>query len=97
MLNETIYYLGWLYTFFEVGWLARQLFETTRAGGRLLLGNTRSGTEDELLRPWLIATYRDLFSNVGYELEGEAVHTGVKEGAELEVLLSLFRKSEPTA
>ena len=90
VLSETIYYLGWLYSFFDVAWLSFQLFSATRHGGRLLLANTFGGVEDYLLRPWVVRTYRDLFLNVGYRLESEEVFRGVKSGADIEVLFSLF-------
>jgi hypothetical protein len=48
-----------------VAWLAVQLFEATRSGGRLMLANSMDENEDWLLRPWIIRTYRDLFVNVG--------------------------------
>jgi hypothetical protein len=92
VLSETIYYLGWLYPFFDVGWLAAELFGATRDGGRLLMANTSGGVEDYLLRPWLIRTYRDLFLNVGYQLEAEEIFHGSKNGLNLEVLISLFGK-----
>jgi SAM-dependent methyltransferase len=92
VMSETIYYLGWLYTFFDVGWLAAELFASTHGNGRLLLANTRSGVEEPLLRPWLIDSYRDLFRNVGYRLEAEEVFRGIKNGVELEVSISLFTK-----
>ena len=93
ILSETIYYLGWLYSFFDVAWLASQLFAATRLGGRLLLANTEGCMDDYLVRPWLIRTYRDLFVNVGYELMTEEIYRGIKHGVELEVLMSLFTKS----
>src|ERR1051326_4146287 len=40
VLSDTICYLGWLYSFFEIGWLASQIFAATRDGGYLLLANT---------------------------------------------------------
>ena len=93
VMSETIYYLGWLYPFFDVGWLAFQLFDATREGGRLLMANTCGGVEEDyLLSPWLIRTYRDLFLNVGYVLEAEEVFRGTKGGAPLEVLISLCVK-----
>jgi SAM-dependent methyltransferase len=96
VMTETIYYLGWLYPFFDVGWLASQLFAATRAGGRLLLANTQGGCEDALLLPWLIRTYRDLFRNVGFRVEAEEVFRGSKDGVPLEVLISLFTKPGDT-
>jgi SAM-dependent methyltransferase len=92
VMSETIYYLGWLYPFFDVAWLATELFAATRTGGRLLMANTQSGTEDHLLHPWLIHTYRDLFLNVGYLLEAQEIFRGSKNGVELEALISLFVK-----
>ena len=94
VLSETIYYLGWLYSFFDVAWLARSLFEATVPGGRLLLANTRAEISDFLIRPWVIQSYRDLFLNVGYELEREEVYEGEKHGERLEVLISLFTRRD---
>lgn len=91
VLTETSYYLGWLYPMFDVGWLAHSLHDATRAGGRLLLANTIS-TDTGIMSPWLIRAYRDLFANVGYELETEEVLRGTKETVEFEILLTLFRK-----
>jgi SAM-dependent methyltransferase len=96
VLAETIYFLGWLYSFFDVAWLAAELFGATREDGRLLLANTFGGNEEPLLHPWIIRTYRDLFLNVGYRLEAEEVLRGVKNGVPLEVLISLFFKGAPT-
>jgi hypothetical protein len=90
VLSETIYYLGWLYPFFDVGWLAQRLYAATRGGGRLLLANTQGECEDLLLLPWLIRTYRDLFMNVGFRIEAEEVFCGCKNGVLLEVLISLM-------
>src|SRR5438132_986372 len=64
VLNETIYYLGWLYSFFDVAWLATQLFDATATSGRLLMANTCGGLTNYLLRPPIIRTYHDLFVNV---------------------------------
>jgi SAM-dependent methyltransferase len=89
VLTETAYYLGWLYSMYDLGWLAHSLHEATRPGGRLLLVNTIS-TEKSLMSPWLIRSYRDLFGHVGYELEAEETLRGTKETVEFEILLSLF-------
>ena len=67
VLNETIYYLGWLYTFFEVAWFGTELFNATRSGGHLLMANTFGEMSDHLISPTIIRTYHDLFKNVGYE------------------------------
>jgi SAM-dependent methyltransferase len=95
VMNETIYYLGWLYSFFDVAWLAFQLFESTRAGGQLLMANTCGGVEDYLLRPWIIGTYHDLFSNVGYETTRRQMFRGVKNDTEIDYMISLFTKPDP--
>jgi len=92
VMSETIYYLGWLYSFFDVAWLAAELFAATRSAGQLLMANTCGGVEDYLLRPWIIQTYRDLFLNVGYQLRSEETFRGGKNGAQVEVLISLFVK-----
>lgn len=97
VMSETIYFMGWLYTFFDVAWLAARLFTATRSGGRLLLANTKGGIKDALLLPWLIRTYRDLFLNVGYCLEAEETFRGQKNGADLEVLGSLFGRADEGA
>jgi SAM-dependent methyltransferase len=93
VMSETICYLGWLYSFFDVAWLAMELFTATRNGGQLLMANTCGGVEDYLLRPWIIRTYHDLFRNVGYGLASEETFLGSKEGADIEVLIALFGKS----
>jgi len=92
VMSETIYYLGWLYSFFDVAWLAARLFDATHHGGRFLMANTLSGGEDYLLRPFVIHTYRDLFENVGYDIGSEETFRGTKRGVDLEVLISLFVK-----
>ena len=97
VMSETVYFLGWLYSFFDVSWLAAEMFEATRPGGQMLLANTQFETGEPLLRPCIIRTYRDLFLNVGYELNAEKILPGVKHGVSLEVLMTLFRKVDPTA
>jgi SAM-dependent methyltransferase len=92
VMSETICYLGWLYSFFDVAWLAAEFFAVTRDGGQLLMANTCGGVEDYLLKPWLIRTYRDLFVNVGYRIEAEDMFHGAKNGVDIEVLISLFTK-----
>lgn len=92
VLSETIYYLGWLYPFFDVAWLAAEIFAATASGGRLLMANTCGREKDYLMRPWLLRTYRDLFVNVGYRVEVEATFRGVKHGVELTALLSRLGK-----
>ena len=95
VLTETAYYLGWLYPMFDVAWLAHSLHQATRAGGRLLLGNSIwAAAEEGLMSPWLIHSYRDLFRNVGYRLETEETMRGTKNTVEFEVLMSLFVKEE---
>ncbi|MBW3539117.1 MAG: nodulation S family protein [Planctomycetes bacterium] len=93
VLAETIYYLGWLYPFFDVAWLAGQLHESTAFGGRLLLANTQAVCEDLLILPWLIRTYRDLFVNVGFTIEAEEIYRDAKNDFPLEILSTLFQKT----
>ena len=95
VVTETICYLGWLYSFFDVGWFASQLFAATRPGGHCLLANTAGEIGDMLLLPWLIRTYRDLFLNVGYHLGIEDVFQGTKHGVRIEVLMALLVKASP--
>ena len=92
VFSDTMCYLGWLYPFFDVAWLAVQLFDATRSGGRLMLANSMGENDDWLLRPWIIRTYRDLFVNVGYTIESEEVYKAVKKGVDFEVLMTLYHK-----
>jgi predicted TPR repeat methyltransferase len=92
VFSDTMYYLGWLYPFFDVAWLAVQLFEATCSGGRLMLANSMGEDDDWLLRPWIIRTYRDLFVNVGYTIEAEEVYKATKKGVDFEVLMTLYCK-----
>ena len=93
VMNETICYLGWLYSFFDVAWFASELHAATRAGGRFLMANTidRQGY-DKLLLPHIIRTYRDLFVNVGFTVDREETVAGTKNGVEFETLISLFAR-----
>ena len=92
VMNEMIYLLGWLYPFFDVAWLASELFAATAVGGRIIMANTMYGMEQPLMLPWIIRTYHDLFRNVGYEGETEEVMRGVKDGVEMEILMSRLVK-----
>ena len=92
VMSDTICYLGWLYPFFDVAWLAAEFFAATRSGGRLLLANSMYEGKDLLLLPYLIRTYRDLFLNVGYQLEAEEIFRGTKNGVDFEILISLLLK-----
>jgi predicted TPR repeat methyltransferase len=93
VMNETIYYLGWLHSFFDVSWLAHRLFTVTAGDGRFLLANTYGDPAGYLLRPWLIRTYRDLCVNVGFLLEREEVFHGTKDDTPLDVLISVLRRA----
>jgi SAM-dependent methyltransferase len=92
VMSEMICFLGWLYPFFNVAWLASELFAATAAGGRMIMANTMCGIEHPLLLPWIIRTYHDLFRNVGYQVETEEVIRGLKDGVELEILMSCLVK-----
>ena len=94
VMNETICYLGWLYSFFDVAWLAAEIFVATRGNGQLLMANTCGGVEDYLLLPWLIRSYHDLFLNVGYGADDEQFFRGTKDDVDIEVLISVFGKAE---
>ncbi len=90
MLSETVYCLGWLCSFFDVAWLASQPFSASEEGGRLLLTNADGDVDDHLVVPWIVLAYRDLFLNLGYELEAEEVFRRSKRSVGSEVLVSLF-------
>jgi hypothetical protein len=47
-----------------------------------------------LLLPWIIRTYHDLFVNVGYVVQSEQMFRGEKDGANIEVLVSVFDKPD---
>jgi SAM-dependent methyltransferase len=94
VMNETICYLGWLYSFFDVAWRAAEFFAATRGSGQLLMANTCGGVNDYLLLPWIIRTYHDLFVNVGYRVQSEQMFRGDKDGVDIEVLISVFDKPE---
>jgi SAM-dependent methyltransferase len=89
---DTICYLGWQYSFFDVAWLASALLASMRDGGRLLMANSMGEVEDKLLLPFIIRTYRDLFVNAGYCIDAEEVFRGTKNGVEFDILMSLFMK-----
>lgn len=92
VLAETVCYLGWLYSFFDVAWLARSLYAATRPGGRLLLTNTCGGVDDYLLMPSIIRSYRDVFVNAGFAVVSESIWRGVKNDADIEVLITLAER-----
>lgn len=98
VLSDTVCYLGWLHSFFDVSWFVRRLFLSTRPGGRCLLANTVIDEGNEwLMRSWVIHTYSDLFRNVGYSLTTKGMFRGLKHNVPVEVLMCLFTKeAEPT-
>jgi SAM-dependent methyltransferase len=91
VMTEMIYLVGWLYSFFDVAWLASELFGATADDGYLVLANTRM--DQPLLLPWIIQTYHDLFRNVGYAAVTEELLRGTKDGVDLEILISVFQKA----
>lgn len=92
VLSDTLCYLGWLYAFFDVGWMLSQLFAATKDGGSCLFANAMGEFGDMLLLPWLVRTYRDLLCNVGYTVETEEVFCGTKHGVRIDVLMALCTK-----
>jgi SAM-dependent methyltransferase len=92
VFSDTMCYLGWLYSFFDVGWLVSQLFAATRSGGYCLFANAMGNFGDMLLLPWLIHTYRDLFRNVGYRTASEEIFCSTKHGVPIETLITLFTR-----
>ena len=92
VMSETIYYLGWLYSFFDVCWLASELFAATAPGRHLLLANTQGDIGDPLLLPCVIGTYHDLFLNVGFQIDAQEIFRGQKNGVSLDVVISRYQK-----
>ena len=93
VISDTMCYLGWLYSFFDVSWFASQVFAATRVGGHCLFANCMGEFGDMLMLPWLTRTYWSLLRNVGYHLEVEEIFRGTKYGVTIEVLMSLFSKN----
>jgi hypothetical protein len=93
VLSDVMYYLGWLYSFFDVSWFASQLFTATRAGGVCLYANTMGSFGDMLVLPWIGRSYRDVLRNVGYTLNTEDIFHGTKNRVKIDVLIDLFVKN----
>jgi predicted TPR repeat methyltransferase len=93
VINDTIYYLGWRYSFFEVAWFAHQMKAALAPGGRLLMANS-TGDEggDYLMLPFVTFTYRDLLRNVGLRLEREDRFVGTRNGVAFTVIETLFSR-----
>jgi SAM-dependent methyltransferase len=91
VFSETIPYIGWLYPMFNVVWVAHDLFNSMRTSGRLLMCNTCMES-DSLLHPRMLTTYRDMFRNVGFDLEVESVFHGVKDDTEIDSVICVFHK-----
>ena len=92
VFSDTICYLGWLYPFFDVAWMATELFAATADGGRLLLANAQFDEGEALMQPAIIRTYHDMFRNVGYCSEREDVFRGTKNGVQQALLVSLLTR-----
>ncbi|NJM40381.1 MAG: hypothetical protein HC853_06245 [Anaerolineae bacterium] len=70
VINDTICYLGWLYSFFDVAWFVSEIHGAIRPGGRFLMANTMDlKGYDKLLLPYVTRSYRDLALNVGFALD----------------------------
>jgi SAM-dependent methyltransferase len=93
VMNDTICYMGWLYSFFDIAWFASELHQAIRPGGRFLMANTMDKAgHDKLLLPHITRSYRDLVLNVGFTLEREETCRGTKNDMEFETLISLFAR-----
>ena len=93
VISDTMCYLGWLYSFFDVSWFASQIFAAMRVGDYCLFANCMEEFGNMLMLPWLTRTYWSLLCNVGYHLEVEEIFRSTKDGVTIEVLMSLFRKN----
>jgi len=93
VINDTICYLGWLYSFFDVAWFVSEIHGAIRPGGRFLMANTMDlKGYDKLLLPYVTRSYRDLALNVGFVLDREETVPGTKNGVEFQTLISLFAR-----
>jgi SAM-dependent methyltransferase len=93
VMSETVYFLGWLYSLFDVCWLASQLFKATRDGGELLLANLQGEAHGPLFLPGIIRTYEHLFVNMGYQCQYQEIFRDKKDGIDLEIAMSLLTKT----
>lgn len=93
VMSETVYFLGWLYSLFDVCWLASQLFEATREGGQLLLANLQGEAHGPLFLPGIIRTYEHVFVNMGYRHEYQDLFRSQKDGVDLEIAMLLLTKA----
>lgn len=93
VINDTICYLGWLYSFFDIAWFVSEIHAAIRPGGRFLMANTMDKHGyDKLLLPHVTRSYRDLALNVGFALDREETVHGTKNGVEFATLISLFAR-----
>jgi SAM-dependent methyltransferase len=93
VMNDTICYLGWLYSFFDIAWFVSEIHEAIRPGGRFLMANTMDKAGyDKLLLPHITRSYRDVALNVGFTLDREETVEGTKNGVEFATLISLFAR-----
>jgi SAM-dependent methyltransferase len=94
VVTETVYYLGWLYSYFDVGWVFSEIYAAMAANGRLLLADTQGCATDMLTLPWYIRGYHDLMVNLGFRVEREEVRMDRKHDVGLEVLITLLVKDQ---
>jgi len=92
VFNDTMCYLGWRYTFFDVAWFAHELYEATAPDGHVFMANTMNEEGDYLLLPFVVRTYRDLLLNVGFRIAKEDTFRGTRDGVEFTVLETLYGK-----
>ena len=92
VISDIMYYLRWLYPFFNINWFSSQLFTATRVGGHCLYANAMGSFGDMLLLPWITRSYKDVLRNVGYSLVTEAIFRAQKNRVTMEVLIDLFTK-----
>jgi SAM-dependent methyltransferase len=69
VMSETVYFLGWLYSFYDMCWIASELFKATRSDGELLLANAQGEICGPLLHPSIIRTYEHMFVSMGYQFK----------------------------
>ena len=52
VMSETVYFLGWLYSFFDVSWFATEMFVGDSARAVRCSWPTHNSKPANLLRPW---------------------------------------------
>ena len=96
VMNETICYLGWLYSFLTSPGSPPSSLPRVARHGQMFNGQHLWWRRRLSAPPWVIRTYRDLFLNVGYQLRHPRKFSAERRMAlNIEVIISTFRARHP--